>query len=192
MKYVLLVSAILSALVACKETDKKSEAVADVRQLPEISKNSNEFNQAFRGLLTTYYQLKDALVLADTVKANVAAASLQLLSDSLMTKKINDSTGDIKSTASNYTGTISGSANALAGETTLENKRKEFQMISDALYDLIRTVRYDEQTIYHQFCPMAFNNEGAFWLSNSREVVNPYFGNKMLHCGEVKDSLSFK
>jgi hypothetical protein len=36
---------------------------------------------------------------------------------------------------------------------------------------------------------MAFNNEGAYWLSAEKEVNNPYFGDKMLHCGSVKEEL---
>lgn len=72
-------------------------------------------------------------------------------------------------------------------------------MISDAMYDLVRTVNFDRQIIYHQHCPMAFNDsEGAYWLSNSRAVINPYLGKKhpkykaaMLACGEVTDSLDF-
>jgi hypothetical protein len=80
----------------------------------------------------------------------------------------------------------------LAGEKSLDAKRKAFQMISDQMYDLVRTVRYDRQVVYHQYCPMAFNDEGAYWLSNNSEIMNPYFGNKMLHCGEVRDSLDFR
>ena len=40
-------------------------------------------------------------------------------------------------------------------------------------------------TIYKQYCPMAFNNEGAYWLSESKDIMNPYFGDRMLKCGRV-------
>ena len=43
--------------------------------------------------------------------------------------------------------------------------------------------------MYKQFCPMAFNDQGGYWLSNSKEVRNPYFGDKMLKCGMVKVTL---
>jgi Cu(I)/Ag(I) efflux system membrane fusion protein len=36
---------------------------------------------------------------------------------------------------------------------------------------------------------MAFNNEGAYWLSDSEQIRNPYFGDKMLTCGVVKEKL---
>jgi Cu(I)/Ag(I) efflux system membrane fusion protein len=64
-------------------------------------------------------------------------------------------------------------------------------MISDNMYDLVRTVRYDRAAIYHQYCPMAFNDAGGYWLSSSSDIKNPYYGKKMLTCGEVKDTLDF-
>jgi Cu(I)/Ag(I) efflux system membrane fusion protein len=65
-------------------------------------------------------------------------------------------------------------------------------MISDNIYDLVRSVRYDQQIVYHQYCPMAFNDAGAYWLSNTSDIENPYFGKKMLTCGEIKDSVDFR
>ncbi len=64
-------------------------------------------------------------------------------------------------------------------------------MLTDAMWSLTRTVRYGGQKVYYQYCPMAFNNKGAYWLSNQREILNPYFGNKMLKCGEVADSVDY-
>ena len=35
------------------------------------------------------------------------------------------------------------------------------------------------------FCPMAKSNTGAYWFQQNEEIVNPYFGHRMLRCGEV-------
>ncbi|MBA4058359.1 MAG: hypothetical protein C0490_26815, partial [Marivirga sp.] len=43
--------------------------------------------------------------------------------------------------------------------------------------------------LYLEYCPMANNNEGAYWLSNEKEIKNPYFGDKMLKCGSVKETI---
>jgi hypothetical protein len=132
----------------------------------------------------------------------VASKEVALFADSLALNEIDqrDSSGTIRQTASNYTGTISGSAMGLIGEKDWTAKKREFQMISDAMYDLARTVQYNGQKIYHQHCPMAFNDEEeAYWLSNSSTIVNPYLGKKhpkykgaMLECGDVADSLGYK
>ncbi|MBD3241345.1 MAG: DUF3347 domain-containing protein [Chitinivibrionales bacterium] len=41
---------------------------------------------------------------------------------------------------------------------------------------------------YLAFCPMAFGNEGAYWLQTSEQIVNPYFGARMLKCGEIRET----
>lgn len=157
-----------------------------------INKNSGPFNQSYQQMLTVYYNLKDALVASDTLKANAASKDLIMYADSLKINEIlGDSTGMIKETAKTFTGTISGSAYALVKENTIEAKRKEFEMISDALWSLTRTVKFDGQKVYYQYCPMAFNNKGAYWLSNQRTIRNPYFGEEMLECGSVEDSLDY-
>ena len=43
--------------------------------------------------------------------------------------------------------------------------------------------------VYVQYCPMAFNDKGASWISSSKEIRNPYFGDKMMNCGEVKETI---
>jgi Cu(I)/Ag(I) efflux system membrane fusion protein len=47
------------------------------------------------------------------------------------------------------------------------------------------------KTVYYQFCPMANNNKGAYWLSESKVIRNPYFGEKMINCGETKEILNY-
>lgn len=173
--------------------NKKDDTRQDEELQPlSIKKNSGAFNQSYQELLKGYYSLKDALVASDTSKANAASRELVTYADSLKINEITgDSTGMIKETAKTFTGTISGSAQALVKEPTLDAKRKEFEMISDALYTLTQTVRYGGEKIYYQYCPMAFDNRGAYWLSNQPVIRNPYFGDEMLECGEVKDSLDF-
>ena len=172
-----------------KKADKRKDS--DPQPLA-IGKNSGVFNQSYGQLMTGYYNLKDALVASDSTKANTASQQLIVFADSLKVDEIKgDTTGMIKETARTFTSTISGSAQALTKESTLEGKRKEFEMISDALWSLTRTVKYDGEKVYYQFCPMAFDNKGAYWLSNQAIIRNPYFGNEMLECGKVEDSLDY-
>jgi hypothetical protein len=37
---------------------------------------------------------------------------------------------------------------------------------------------------------MAFDNTGGDWLSAKPTVLNPYYGDAMLTCGNLKDTLS--
>lgn len=160
---------------------------------PIVMKNSSAgFTQSYDTLLFAYYALKDALVASDASAADAAAAKLKMAADSIQLNELDsDSTGLIRETATSYIGTINVSVDALLQEKDLEAKRKEFEIISDALWSLTRTVQYQGGTVYYQFCPMAFNNKGAYWLSNSNQIRNPYFGDKMLKCGSTQDSLSY-
>jgi Cu(I)/Ag(I) efflux system membrane fusion protein len=157
-----------------------------------IGENSGRFNESYKQLLTGYYNLKDALVESDTIKANAASKNLVVYADSLKLNEIKgDSTGMIKETAKTFTTTISASANALQKEKDILAKRKEFEMISDAIWSLTRTVKYDGEKIYYQYCPMAFDNKGSYWISNQPAIRNPYFGDEMLECGTIADSLDY-
>jgi hypothetical protein len=195
MKKVLIAVLLLAALgysgyyfFGNKENKNKDE---DPRPLA-INKNSGAFNQSYQQLMTGYYNLKDALVASDTVRANSASQQLVVYADSLAINEIvADSTGVIRETAKTFSAAISGSAQALVKENTIEAKRKEFEIISDALWSLTRTVKYDGEKVYYQFCPMAFNNKGAYWLSNQPVIRNPYFGDEMPECGKVEDSLDY-
>lgn len=171
----------------------KKESGSGPKQKPlALADNSDAFNNSFGVLLNTYFKVKDALVASDTAKASAASLELATAADSLRVNEIKgDSLGVIKATALDYAGTITGSAKALAGEKDIEAKRKEFKMISDALFTLFQTVRYKEQKIYWVNCPMAFNNTGANWISQDSVVRNPYFGDKMLSCGTVESMLDF-
>lgn len=199
MKKTLIVVIALAVIVLiarpffCNSDDKSTENAVNTKQQPlSISENTDVFKQSFTQLLNAYSNLKDALVLSDTGKASAAALALRAAADSLKVNEIKgDSTGVIKETASSFTSTITGSALALAAEKDLKGKRKEFEMIADAMWSLTRTVRYSSQKVYWQFCPMAFDNKGAYWMSYEREIKNPYFGSEMLNCGSVEDSLDY-
>lgn len=190
---VLLLIAAVSMLIYQFIWNKTADtSVVDTSKPIELKANSGPFTESYDSLLNAYYSLKDALVKSDVSQANVAAQSVKIAADSLNLEELEgDSTGVIKETAMNFTGTISNSAAALVQESGIEDKRREFEIITDALYTLTRAVRYDGSTVYYQFCPMAFNDKGAYWLSNSPEIRNPYFGDKMLTCGSVQDSIRY-
>ena len=180
---------------------KKAGALEEQKQEAlTISKNSTAFNASFEQLLNSYFALKTGLTEYDTAKSNLAAKEMIGAADSLKTNEIKgDSTGTLKQTAADFASTMSGSAKGLTGETDLVKKKREFALISEALYNLIRTVKYDRQKFYHQHCPMAFNDEEeAWWISNSNVIANPYLGKKhpkykatMMECGDITDSLDF-
>ncbi|MFT3750909.1 MAG: DUF3347 domain-containing protein [Agriterribacter sp.] len=181
--------------IACGGNKAKNEKAVDIpveeKKTPALS---DAFNGSFEKVLTTYYSLRDALVAGDTAQANTASSSLITAVSEVKLDELKsaDTANIIIPTAKTYTEGIASESRGLLGESDIEQKRKSFQMISTGLFDLVRTVRYDKQKVYMLHCPMAFNNAGADWLSNTTEIKNPYFGSKMLTCGSVADSVVLK
>jgi Cu(I)/Ag(I) efflux system membrane fusion protein len=178
----------IAALVACGENDKKGDGTKAVALSQGAA--SAEFNSAFAKVLTNYYHLKDAFVLSNdsliSKSANLFKADMDSLNLALM-----QADSAILLTADSYKQAISADASTIAAEKNVEERRKSFSTISENMFELIRVVRYSKEKVYQLHCPMAFNNAGANWLNNSADVKNPYFGIKMLSCGEAKDSLDF-
>jgi hypothetical protein len=196
----LIIVFLLAGLLAYRLffSQKEAKPVEVKDQALRVGKNSGAFNTAFAELMSDYYSLKDALVEWDTVKADQAAYTLGQKAYSLPLKTLQADSAVIM-TARSMAASIGGEAKGFTGETGIEAKRRAFNALTDQLYTLINTVRYDGETIYHVRCPMAFkDSEEGYWLSNTSKIINPYLGKKhpvykekMLGCGEVTDSLDF-
>lgn len=70
----------------------------------------------------------------------------------------------------------------------LDHQREHFDMLSNDMYDMVKAFGAG-QTLYKDFCPMYNNKKGASWLSETKEINNPYMGKKMSACGEVKEEI---
>ncbi|MEP7317841.1 MAG: DUF3347 domain-containing protein [Panacibacter sp.] len=178
-------------------TDAKEEAPK--QQALTQSGSDDAFNQPFGEMLISYFALQAAFVDWDTAKASAAAITLADLSAKVPYQQLKADT-TIIATAKNFSENIVADAQGIAGENTIEGKRRSFYTLSENLYNLLRTVHYDQQVIYHDKCPMAFNDEEeAYWITNSKEIVNPYLGKKhpkyasgMIGCGNVEDSIDYR
>lgn len=182
---------VLFLLAACGRGDQKAKPQNQVQAPLTRSANPDAFNRSFGKVMTDYYSLKDNFVAENDTAINQSAKSMIISVDSIQLDELKSDT-NIVATARTYTQGISAELKGLLGEKDREEKRKSFQMVGEQLYDLIRTVQYDQVIVYHDFCPMAFNDQGALWLSNSRDIKNPYIPKKMLTCGEIKDSIDFR
>ena len=80
---------------------------------------------------------------------------------------------------------IKNAATSISSSTDIAMQRRQFKQLSTHLTIAIELFGVNEK-IYQQYCPMADNNKGGYWLSREEKVINPYFGQSMLKCGEVK------
>ncbi|MBF9054980.1 DUF3347 domain-containing protein, partial [Rhodobacterales bacterium LSUCC1028] len=80
-------------------------------------------------------------------------------------------------------------AHQMADAQDIEEVRELFAQFTEKAGPMFEDA-LSEGTIYKKYCPMAFNNEGAYWYAAVKEITNPYFGEKMLKCGSVKKTIN--
>lgn len=164
-------------------TDEKiSNASQNHSNMNERLKVSRAFQDQLNIVFNDYIKLKNALV--EDESNNVVVESKKLLND--LTKIDMKLLSDI-STHNHWMSLekeIRGSAISITKTRDINVQRNHFKHLSSHLTNAIELFGVNEK-VYHQFCPMADNNKGAYWLSKNEKVVNPYFGNEMITCGEV-------
>jgi hypothetical protein len=121
---------------------------------------------------------KDAATAGTTIVATLANVDMKTLSGEQM-KSYMDVADDLKEHAEH----IGSNADKIA------HQREHFEMLSKDLADLIKTFGTGGQTLYKDFCPMFNNGKGAAWISEVKEIKNPYLGSKMPSCGTVKETI---
>ncbi len=90
-----------------------------------------------------------------------------------------------------YLAAIRGSTELVQEARNLEQARLGFQPLSQAIIELTQSFQAKPgDNAVEAFCPMAFDNKGASWLQLGTDIRNPYFGSKMLQCGEVRSALT--
>jgi hypothetical protein len=179
-------------MIACKSNKTKTaETTAPESASIAKSKHSDVFNISFKAALDQYYALKDAFIAEKDGAIDSAATKLIPLLDSIQLGEAGVDSNTLVAAKQSIAG-LKAELKGLLGENKRDEKRKAFEMLGEQLYLLIRTIQYDNEVVYHQFCPMAFNDKGATWLSNSSDIRNPYLPKTMLHCGEVKDSIDLR
>jgi hypothetical protein len=192
MGRILLLFVTISLLAIGCNNETKEEAKSDTPTAPAAAPQSmlNETGtQRLVALITDYYQLKDALVASSAAKADEASNKLMTSADSMRSYLQTDSTNGAIMMRFLDSVSIGGRNIVAEKDETTEKKRIHFETVSNAMFELIRKAELKNAGVYRQYCPMAFNDKGAYWLSNETEIKNPYFGKKMLECGEVTDTL---
>lgn len=132
-------------------------------------------NPQLSKLYQNYISVKSALA-SDDVKKTSAAAGEFLKTASL----INSKSLDAKKLSS-----LKSDAKTISSAKNIEEQRKPFYKLSDVMITVAKENKISDKTIFVQYCPMA---DGS-WLSNEKQIVNPYYGSSMLKCGSVKSEI---
>jgi Cu(I)/Ag(I) efflux system membrane fusion protein len=144
------------------------------------------FQQQLGNVFTAYVALKDAFVSSSGPKVKAEAAETNSTLSKVDMKLLS---GAAHNDWMNYVSEMQKSLQEMQEYGDMELQRKAFSILSDNLYKSIKAFGLGGKEAFYEFCPMAFNNEGAYWLSDQAQIRNPYFGEKMLTCGSVKEKL---
>ena len=161
---------------SAEQSTKKEETVA-------VDKS---FLQQLKDLLAPYLKIEDALVFSDAKSASTRTGDFTTALKNVNMELLK---GDAHMKWMEHLKSMETASRLISSTRDVEIQRAAFSQLTNAFYSSIKTFGVEGLDAYYQFCPMAFDNKGAFWISGEKEISNPYFGEKMLRCGETKETL---
>jgi Protein of unknown function (DUF2911)/Protein of unknown function (DUF3347) len=141
----------------------------------------------FAPILATYYGVKDALVGDNPKLAATQAKALKAALSQLDTKNWTPKQRTTYDALAKKLETDAEHIGDNAGK--IDHQREHFMTLSNNMLSITKSLKINEEAAYLQFCPMANDGKGAYWLSKDNKVKNPYYGKSMLTCGSVKETL---
>lgn len=137
--------------------------------------NATQTGSQLQELLSSYYNIKDALVAGNANTASISAEQF--------VKTINGI--DYKVISEGNVNTLLKDAGRISETRNIKQQRELFANFSTNMVTLAKAVKLTMQPVYEVYCPM----KKAYWLSNEKAIKNPYFGSAMLTCGSVVETL---
>jgi len=159
--------------------------VSNTEKMNERIKVSEKFQEQLNVVFNDYINLKNALVKEDPIGSSQNASSLLSNLSKVDIKLLKD---DAYNHWMSLEKQIKSSTTLIAESQDIKSQRNHFKLLSSHLIKAVQIFGVQEK-VYVEFCPMADNNNGAYWLSKEAQIFNPYFGDAMLKCGEVKQTI---
>jgi hypothetical protein len=141
---------------------------------------------SIKEFISSYLQMKNAFTEGNSTGAAAAGKKLEAafknFDKSALTPAQKKTYEDVEADAREHAEHIGKNGGNIA------HQREHFVMLSKDIYDLVKTFGAG-QVLYKDFDPMADNGKGAFWLSETKEIKNPYMGKAMLTSGSIKEEI---
>ncbi|MDO3644183.1 DUF3347 domain-containing protein [Mucilaginibacter sp. L3T2-6] len=134
-------------------------------------------------IVTAYLDVKNALVNGD---GNTASAKAKDLVNALSANTAAELSADQQKTFAKFRDKLLFDARHISSVNIVDHQREHFENLSANMYDALKALKLNTTTLYEQYCPM----KKAYWLSETQQIKNPYFGSQMLTCGKVTATLA--
>lgn len=154
---------------------------------PSIAQDHNGHNhdEHLSILVTSYLQMNEALAKDDFGSAEDHLASFS--EEVFSSQEMNHHPEHADKHEKHHGAMVAAVKQALEADT-IEQLRDSFSDITDQLMKAVENLGYTDGPLYIQFCPMA-GDDGVKWLSDKEEILNPYYGARMLKCGRVVEQI---
>lgn len=140
------------------------------------------FSIYMQSLVKDYLALKNALINENETAASSTTVkmdkALKGIDKSLLSEEQKKVYNEIEEDLKEHVEHIS--------KSKIEHQREHFAMMSKDMYDLVKAFGAG-MTLYHDHCPMY--KDGSMWLSESKDIKNPFYGDKMMTCGSVEEMM---
>jgi flagellum-specific peptidoglycan hydrolase FlgJ len=144
-------------------------------------------NLQLKEVVNAYLEMKNALVKDNLSAADKAAAEMAGKVEAVDGRLLK---GDGKKAWEQHASLYTSKLAEMQHVKDIEEKRSYFSHISEIVYCTVKSYALkDDMELYATYCPMAFDGKGAYWISETKEIKNPYFGAKMVNCGSVEEEL---
>ncbi|MBD1395090.1 DUF3347 domain-containing protein [Mucilaginibacter glaciei] len=138
---------------------------------------------ALSPLLTSYYSMKNALIASASPEAATGSAEFVTLLSAVDMKSL--PAADMEAFMS-LQEKLSADARRISESKDIAVQRERFANLSANFFKLAKAVKLTDQAVYYDYCPM----KKSYWLSADASIKNPYYGNQMLTCGKVSETLN--
>ncbi len=136
-------------------------------------------------LLKPYFELRDAFVASNSINAQKSAS--QMLK--ILAKGVNFENTEAEKFWNTQKEILEKYLKEISSSSDLHKQRLAFANVSNAMIAVVKAFSVKMGNLYITYCPMFIKDEKAYWISDTKQIKNPYFGEKMLNCGSVEDSL---
>jgi hypothetical protein len=183
----LLSTLFLAACSNSSSTTSPSEATQNTDSTASVISSEKTKPAPADGIINGYLQLKNALVADDDKAAaeagNVMTKAMAAFDKTALSAEQAKIYNDIEAGVKEHAEHI--------GENVgnIHHQREHFESLSQDIYDLAKAVGTG-QKLYFDHCPMYNDKKGANWISETKEIQNPYLGKSMPTCGSLKEELN--
>ncbi len=152
-----------------------------------LAKDSLLRKDPLRVVISSYFTLTNALSDDDEKTAAIAANQILLSITRVSSDKLSKSQ---KAVWIKYMDKLSYDAGRIKSATNIDQQREYFMSLSKNMFEVVKSFKTNTNDLYYQYCPMANDGKGAYWVTDIQKISNPYFGKQMAGCGSTKETIN--